>query len=447
MPMPTPTPMPTHSRFCTWAYRILLVVALLLFLLVGWLRHANATVASTTTSVSYSGDDNTTVFAYTFKIFQSDDLEVWFYDSDTELETEQTTGFTVSGVGVATGGNVTFSTAPSSTTTILLRRITERTQETDLIPNARISAATLEDQYDKLAMMVQENDEALDRTAKFRNSSTSTNPLLPEPLDGAFLYWDGADLDNSDQGLTTSMRGYLGGLELARADATTITVSTGVCRDSTNATTILLSSAMTKALTNTWAAGDGGNGLDTGSVSTSDWYHVFVIKKDSDGTGDVLLSASLTPTMPTGYTYYRRVGSIYNDSGGDIDDFTQFGDWFYWATAVKDVDVSNQGASSITYTLSVPTEVNVAAILQTAHYNAVAVSKLNIRSLSTADAAVNAATAPLATVSSEAAGTAGFGFAIVTTNTSAQVAARADAPNCETAIATIGWIDRRGRDD
>jgi len=87
------------------------------------------TVSSTNTRNSYSGDASTTVFAYTFKIFDEDDITVILRTDATGSESVQTktTDYTVSGVGNAGGGNVTFTTAPASGITVVLLRETART--------------------------------------------------------------------------------------------------------------------------------------------------------------------------------------------------------------------------------------------------------------------------------------------------------------------------------
>ncbi len=69
----------------------------------------------------------------------------------------------------------------------------------------------------------------------------------------------------------------------------------------------------------------GANGLDTGSEANSTWYHLWVISNGSTTAG--LLSTSETaPTMPSGYTHKGYVGAVYNDSGGDFNEFHQVGD-------------------------------------------------------------------------------------------------------------------------
>ena len=83
------------------------------------------TVSSTTTRNSYTGNGSTTVFAYGFKIFDDDDITVILRTTATGTETVQTktTHYSVSGVGSASGGNITFGTAPTSAQTLSLIHI------------------------------------------------------------------------------------------------------------------------------------------------------------------------------------------------------------------------------------------------------------------------------------------------------------------------------------
>lgn len=53
----------------------------------------------------------------------------------------------------------------------------------------------------------------------------------------------------------------------------------------------------------------GANGLDTGTVTSNQWYSIWVIYNPTTGTTAGLFSTSATaPTMPAGYTYKARVG-------------------------------------------------------------------------------------------------------------------------------------------
>ena len=135
------------------------------------------TVSTTTSKVSYSGNGSTTVFAYTFKVFDEDDLTVILRDNATGTETVQTitTNYTVSGVGNAGGGNVTFGTAPATGKTIVVRRESDQTQTTDYTPNDPFPAEAHEDALDKLTFIAQEVQEELDRAIKISRTNTMTS--------------------------------------------------------------------------------------------------------------------------------------------------------------------------------------------------------------------------------------------------------------------------------
>jgi len=135
------------------------------------------TVSSTNTRNSYSGDASTTVFAYTFKIFDEDDITVILRTDSTGSESVQTktTDYTVSGVGNAGGGNVTFTTAPASGITVVLLRETARTQATDYTPNDPFPAESHEEALDKLTFIAQELEEELGRAIKVSKTNTITS--------------------------------------------------------------------------------------------------------------------------------------------------------------------------------------------------------------------------------------------------------------------------------
>lgn len=135
------------------------------------------TVSSTTTKNSYSGDGSTTVFAYTFKIFDDDDVSVIVRTDSTGSETvkTKTTDYTVSGVGNANGGNVTFVTAPASGETVVLIRSTSQTQTTDYTPNDPFPASAHEDALDKMTFLAQELQEEVDRSIKVSKTNTITS--------------------------------------------------------------------------------------------------------------------------------------------------------------------------------------------------------------------------------------------------------------------------------
>jgi len=86
------------------------------------------------------------------------------------------------------------------------------------------------------------------------------------------------------------------------------------------------SGTITKKLNTAFAVGHNQGMLDTGTVGNNS-YHLYAIG-NSSGTIDFLASLSLTaPTMPTGFSYRKRVASITRVSGANRQ-YTQIGRYF-----------------------------------------------------------------------------------------------------------------------
>jgi hypothetical protein len=118
--------------------------------------------------------------------------------------------------------------------------------------------------------------------------------------------------------------------------------------------------ALTKQLDAAWASGNNAGGLDTGSKANSTWYYAWAIYNPSTATADFLFSASATtPTLPSGYTYKRRVGSIQTQSGGAIRPFTQFDDSVIWTTVVIDLSSVSVPTTDTLYTFTIPPNLSV----------------------------------------------------------------------------------------
>ena len=136
------------------------------------------TISSTTVKNSYSGNGSTTAFAYTFKIFANTDLQV-IIRSSTGIETVKTltTHYTVSGVGDASGGNVTFTSGniPASGETVVIRRAVPQTQAIDYIANDPFPAESHEEGLDRATMTLQQVQEELDRAIKLSRTNTMTS--------------------------------------------------------------------------------------------------------------------------------------------------------------------------------------------------------------------------------------------------------------------------------
>jgi hypothetical protein len=116
------------------------------------------TITNTASRWAYPGNGVTTAFAYTNLIFAASDLKVYL---DGVL---QTTGYTVSNVGVLTGGNVTFSIPPANHASVVIVRDVPATQDIDYLGNDTFPAATHEKGLDKLTILAQQLAARLPRT-------------------------------------------------------------------------------------------------------------------------------------------------------------------------------------------------------------------------------------------------------------------------------------------
>lgn len=246
-------------------------------------------------------------------------------------------------------------------------------------------------------------------------------------------------------------RSYLAGLTLSTAGSSaTFGIAAGVAVDSTNAGFMALASAYTKT-TSAWVVGSGNGAMDTGSVANNTWYHVHLIKRVDTGVVDVLCSLSATsPTLPTNYTIFRRLGSMKTDGSAQWSRFIQKGDLFRWSTPMRDVTATNPGTSAVLAVISVPTnvivEVSMACLLAS-------VSNAAIYALisSPQEADTTPSGAGIFNLGSAGTSTGNQVGAYVTgvmTNASAQVRYRLSVSGALDTIAinTFGWIDRRGRD-
>lgn len=252
------------------------------------------------------------------------------------------------------------------------------------------------------------------------------------------------------------VHGHLWGLTLSNngTDATNdIDVGIGeAMSDDANAedqVLMRLTSSITKQLDASWAVGNNAGGRDTGAIANGTW-HVFLISRPDTGVVDLLFSLSATaPTMPTNYTDKRRIGSILRESAAIVG-FVQDGDYFRRKASVLDVNTTNPGTAAVTTTLSVATGLNVHAMFNVRVSSVSISSNIYCSDFAANDEAPSATAAPLGTFNANGATNPIGGFdTIVRTNTSAQIRYRMESSdgNTNVRIATLGWIDTRGRNN
>ena len=254
-------------------------------------------------------------------------------------------------------------------------------------------------------------------------------------------------------------RGYLSGLQMSNDTDTDhdIAVAVGECRDADLSVNISLASIITKQIDATWAAGDDAGGMNDGeAVGNATWYHVHLLSSADGVTVDAGFDTSLTAAtlladtavIAAGLTKYRRLGSVLTDGSANIIGFTQVGNEFLWDNPPADISGA-QPASALTRTLSVVIGVKVHAIVNAGMtHGATAPIFLYLSSLDADDEAPSETSAPLATVTIvTATDYEPTGPHYIRTNVSGQIRSRASSADCTLIIATLGWIDRRGKDD
>jgi hypothetical protein len=103
---------------------------------------------------------------------------------------------------------------------------------------------------------------------------------------------------------------YADGCQLGWGSNTTLTVTAGAVRDSSNTTDIIPSATL-----NLNAAVNGKNGLDTGALAASTVYHGFLIGdlQGFNAPATLLSTSSTAPVMPFGYSALRRIGRVRTD--------------------------------------------------------------------------------------------------------------------------------------
>lgn len=257
-----------------------------------------------------------------------------------------------------------------------------------------------------------------------------------------------------NQFITPLPRGHLFGLTLTNSagDLTNdITFSAGSARNSTDTQNLILTSALTKQLDATWAAGSAAGGRMSAAAITDTTYHCFIIGKP-DGTFDVGFDTSPTaPTLPAGYTTFRRLGSIIR-TGGAIKVFVQDGDLFMWHTPVKDIDVANPGTSAVDRVLaSIPLGVRVNAqltVVLAATTGLTSGVSVYISDKSVSDMGSSSVNASVMGYISDSATETDIGGQVqCMTDTAATVRSRLQLSDVGTSfiISTRGWVDSRGR--
>jgi len=142
--------------------------------------------SSVAKSGPYNGNGATTSFSYGFKIIDEAHIQVILTDVD-GVETVQTitTDYTVTGVGVDGGGNVSMVVAPATGELLTLKLDVPLTQEVDLENQGAFFAETIESAFDKVTQIVVQQQEVLDRCVQVDISSGDDPAAILDSIDAS----------------------------------------------------------------------------------------------------------------------------------------------------------------------------------------------------------------------------------------------------------------------
>lgn len=141
------------------------------------------TISTTASRISYNGNGVTVAFAFPYRFLQNADLVVIrVAASGTETTLVLGTDYTVTGADDDAGGTVTCTTAPVTGSRLVIYRSMDITQEVDYITGDSFPAETHERALDRLTMIVQQQQDAIDRSAKLPVTSTADADALVADL-------------------------------------------------------------------------------------------------------------------------------------------------------------------------------------------------------------------------------------------------------------------------
>lgn len=163
------------------------------------------TIESSTNQMNYTGNGSTATYPYTFKVFSEDDLVVKVVKISDSTETTLTVDadYTVSNVGVTTGGNVVLvddnqawlddSGFLSSSYDLVIRRVVDLIQDTSIRNQGPYYASIHEDTFDYLTMIDQQQQNEIDRSLKVVETVTGVDMTLPTPSAGLAIGWNATE--------------------------------------------------------------------------------------------------------------------------------------------------------------------------------------------------------------------------------------------------------------
>lgn len=153
------------------------------------------TVSTTSSAVSFTGNGSTTEFDFTFKVSEEGDIDVTLYNTTTQATTAVSSGSYSVALNADNTGTVTYPLSGSpidSNTKIILERVVPYTQPLEINNQDGFNPEEVEDQLDRMVMMIQQIANDSDLALKLPPGDDFTILVLPYTEDRAekYVYFD-----------------------------------------------------------------------------------------------------------------------------------------------------------------------------------------------------------------------------------------------------------------
>ena len=132
----------------------------------------------------FVGTGTTGPFPFTFPVSDASHLVV----IQTDLAGNETTpSYTVTGIGTASGGSITLTTALTTGYALMIKRVVPLTQPTSIRNQGAFYPEIHEDVFDRLTDIDQQQQEEIDRAIALPENMSPVG--LPAPVNGTVLGW------------------------------------------------------------------------------------------------------------------------------------------------------------------------------------------------------------------------------------------------------------------
>ena len=169
-----------------------------------------------TPRVQYTANGSTTVFPYSFAIFDETDMVVYVDDDII------TTGYTVSGAGETDGGNVTFDSAPEDGKKITLLRNVPIERMTDFQEGGTFRPKNINDEFDRQTAFMQQVQEKVDRTLILPPTTDIDPSQILGEVERIYSSIDNVDAVSDDIANVNAVAGDLANVDAVASDLANI---------------------------------------------------------------------------------------------------------------------------------------------------------------------------------------------------------------------------------